>query len=228
MTEVATHPGIESLLQGGRGLPQGPARWLNERRAQALERANALTVPTTRDEEWRFTDITPLTRIHFQPVQEPAETALSDIGHFLVPEVAARLVFVDGIFAPEISAFADPACGVRVERLAEALSAQGAALEQHLTGHAAFDDNLFAALNTSYLHDGALVIAEKNRTCAAPIHLLFVATRKEIAVYPRCLVVAETGSGCMVIEDYVSLTDGVYFTNAVTEIAVAARARVRH
>jgi Fe-S cluster assembly protein SufD len=48
----------------GRGAPGGSGRaWLDARRAEALERANALAVPTTRDEEWRFTDLTPLTRL---------------------------------------------------------------------------------------------------------------------------------------------------------------------
>jgi len=63
----APHPYITALLSGCE-----PAReklaWLAERRAAALERANALTVPTTRDEEWRFTDITPLTRV---PLRAP-------------------------------------------------------------------------------------------------------------------------------------------------------------
>ena len=62
----------------------------------------------------------------------------------------------------------------------------------------------------------------------APLHLLFVATQKESANYPRCLVVAETGSSATVIEDFVALQDGAYFTNAVTEIAVADHARVSH
>ena len=34
-------------------------------RARALERANALPVPTTRHEEWRFTDLSPLYRLAF-------------------------------------------------------------------------------------------------------------------------------------------------------------------
>jgi Fe-S cluster assembly protein SufD len=41
-------------------------------------------------------------------------------------------------------------------------------------------------------------------------------------------VVAERGSECLLIEDYVSLNDGVYFNNPVTEIVVEGGARVRH
>ena len=62
----------------------------------------------------------------------------------------------------------------------------------------------------------------------APVHLLFVSTRAEVASYPRVLVVAEAGSHCTLIEDFVSVHDGAYLTNAVTEIAVADNASVRH
>lgn len=228
MSVTTIHPYIEALLKGSRELPQSPAGWLNARRAQALERANALTVPTTRDEEWRFTDITPLTKLHFQPALAAAKLALADIKRFLVPEAGVRLTFVDGLFAPELSAFAELPAGVRVSTLAEGTKTQGTALEAHLARHVAFENNLFAALNTSYLRDGALVTVAKNQAYAAPVHLLFVATQKEVAAYPRCLVVAETGAECTVIEDFVSLQDGAYFNNAVTEIVVGAGAKVRH
>jgi Fe-S cluster assembly protein SufD len=219
---------VAGLLANWHELPHSPQGWLNRRRAQALERANALTVPTTRDEEWRFTDITPLTKVHVQPAQAPATLALSDVDRFVVPEAAVRLTFVDGRFEPELSAVAGLPAGVHVSTLAEALKLGDGSLEQHLTHHAGFENNLFAALNTAYLHDGALVIVGKNRAYAAPIHVLFVTTRKEIASYPRSLVIAESGSGCTVIEDYVSLQDGAYFNNAVAEIAVGPNARVRH
>jgi len=49
-----------------------------------------------------------------------------------------------------------------------------------------------------------------------------------VAAYPRCLIVAESGSECCVLEDYVAIGEESYLTNAVTEIAVAPNAAVRH
>ena len=228
MTVVAArHPYIEALLKGYEP-PRSPLAWLDARRSAALERANALTVPTTRDEEWRFTDISPLIKLPFQPATDVPQLALTDVSRYLVSEAAARLVFVDGLFAPELSETEALPAGVRVSNLAEGLKYDSALIERHLARHVRFDDNVFAALNTCHLRDGALVRVAKDQVHAAPVHLLFVSTRPEIAAYPRCLVIAEAGSGCTVIEDYVALSDGVYFNNAVTEIAVAANARVRH
>ncbi len=59
---------LESLLQGQPQLPPSPLAWFNQLRANAVDRAGTLKVPTTRDEEWRFTDISPLAKLSFQPV----------------------------------------------------------------------------------------------------------------------------------------------------------------
>lgn len=225
---AARHPYIEALAKGSHALPQNRLSWLNERRAQALERANALTVPNTRDEEWRFTDITPLTKIQFQPAAPPPRVAMSDISHFIAPEATAHLTFVDGVFAPELSANAGLPYGVVVTHLAAALNTHAAVIEAHLACHAGFEQEVFAALNTSYLRDGAFIWVAKNQKCPTPVQLLFVSTQKEAAAYPRVLVVAEPGSECTLIEDHVGLADAVYFSDAVTEIAVDEAARVQH
>ena len=131
MTVAATHPYVAALLAGCEPA-QGRLAWLNERRAQALERANALAVPTTRDEEWRFTDITPLTRMRFQPAAAAAPLRTADVASFVAPEATTRLVFVDGIFAPEHSISAGLPYGVVATHLAAALTTHGAVIEPHL------------------------------------------------------------------------------------------------
>lgn len=209
-------------------MPHGGISWLNERRAQALERVNALTVPTPRDEEWRFTDIGPVIRTAFQPVADAPRLAAADIADFLLPEAATRLVFVDGVFAPGLSAVGGLPEGVTVAPLAAALNAHATAIEPHLAQHAGFEQEVFTALNTAFLRDGAFVRVARSKRSPAPVQVLHVATRKETAAYPRCLLVAESGSDCELVEDYVGLGDAVYFNNAVTEIVVGEGARVRH
>src|SRR6478736_1883109 len=114
MTTTAIHPYIESLLAGTHELATTPHAWLNERRGAALERANALSVPTTRDEEWRFTDLAPLTRVKLQPAAAPAAVGRDALEPLIVPEAGARIVFVDGVHAPELSSAAGETFGARV------------------------------------------------------------------------------------------------------------------
>jgi Fe-S cluster assembly protein SufD len=115
-----------------------------------------------------------------------------------------------------------------VSTLAEALKTNAVPIEPHLASHAGFDRQVFTALNTAWLRDGAVVHLSKNAVLNEPLHLLFIAAQKDAASCPRCLIVVESGAQCTVIEDYVAATDAAYFTNAVTEIAIASNARVRH
>ncbi len=218
---------LESVLAGQPQLPASPLAWFNALRAEAVDRVGVLSVPTTRDEEWRFTDISPLTKLSFQPVRTAISLQAADIERFYLEEAATRLVFVDGVYAPQLSSPAKDG-GVLVMNLATAVTAHPAAIKPHLGRHTEFRNNIFAALNTAFLHDGALIAVPRNASVAAPLHLLFIATQKEAASYPRCLLVAESGSAVTVIEDYVALQEEEYFTNAVTEIALADNARVNH
>ncbi|HXF67459.1 MAG TPA: Fe-S cluster assembly protein SufD [Burkholderiales bacterium] len=226
-TVAAVHPYIEALLKGYE-LPRSGISWLNERRARALERANALTVPTTRDEEWRFTDLTPLTRVPFQPAAGAPQPAMAEVSRFIAPEATAHLVFVNGVFAPELSANAGLPYGVLVTPLAAALATHAAVIEPHLARIAPFDNQVFAALNTAQLHDGAFVWIARNQRCPTPVQLLYLSTQRQSASYPRCLVVVESGAECTLIEDYAGLDEGPYFANAVTEIALGEGARLAH
>ena len=225
-TRIAPAGYLESLLAGQPMLPASPVSSLNALRAEAVDRVGVLTVPTIRDEEWRFTDISPLTKQTFQPARARAPREVVDAGRFDLPEATTRLVFVDGVHAPELSRIAQG--GVVVANFAAADVAQGEMIARHLGRYAEFRDNVFAALNTAFVHDGALIIVPAGFTAAAPVHLLFIAREKDAASYPRCLVIAGRGSTATVIEDFVSLQDGAYFTNAVTEMVLADEARVDH
>ena len=214
---------LESLLAGQTQLAASPLAWLNALRAAALERVGVLTVPTLRDEDWRFTDISLLTKMSFHPVRTAINLQAADIQRFHIAEAATRLVFVDGVFAPQLSNI-DVDSGAVVSNLA----AGGGACAAHLGRHAEFHTNVFAALNTAFLHDGALIVIPRDIAVATPIHVLFIATQKDVASYPRCLLLAESGSAVTVIEDYVALQEEAYFTNAVTEISLADNAHVDH
>jgi len=218
---------LETLLAGQPQWRASSMAWINALRAQAVSRLNVLTLPTSRDEEWRFTDISPLTKLSFQPVRSATDLQPNDIDRFHLEEAATRLVFVDGVYAPQLSNTLRDG-SLMVANLSAADAVQTATIEPHLGHHAAFSDNVFAALNTSVLQDAAVILVPRNVTLATPVHLLFIATQAEVASYPRCLLVAEPGSSVTLIEDYVALQDEAYLINPVTEIALAEQAHVKH
>ena len=227
MTQTATGSYLDGLMrvQAQPLAALSSPAWLKQLRARALERVGALTVPTTRDEDWRFTDLSPLTRLSWHPVQGAPQLASADLEQLSLPEAAARLVFVDGRYAAQHSF---NHAGLTVENLPAGMAEHGARVEQHLGRHAGFEQDAFTAVNTAFLHDGALIIAARDAVLEAPVQVLCISTQKETASYPRCLVIAQPGSQLTIIEEFVALHDGAGFTSAVTEMALADSAQVNH
>jgi Fe-S cluster assembly protein SufD len=222
---------LDSLLAAlaltpGNSAPTQPQR-LKKLRAQALERVNALTLPSTHAEAWRFTPLAAFARQSFHPLRTPTAVQADDISHLHIAEATTRLVFVDGVHAPQLSSVS-PDAGLAVGTLASMLAGQASSIEPHLSQHLAFHDALFAALNTAFLQDAAVLVVPRDTALATPVHVLFISTQPEVASHPRLLLVAGAGSKATLIEDYVALHEGTYFTNAVAELVLQAHAQVTH
>ncbi|WP_394755809.1 Fe-S cluster assembly protein SufD [Rhodoferax sp.] len=231
-TVVASEPGVLENLLAALALPPGSTtptqtQWLKALRAQALERVGALTLPNTHDEAWRFTSLAAFARQSFHPLRTVTALQPGDIAHLHLQEATIRLVFVDGVHAPQLSSV-DSEAGLAVGTLASMLATQASHIEPHLGRHAACHDALFAALNTAFLLDAAVLIVPRDTVLATPVHVLFISTQPEVASHPRLLLVAGAGSNVTLIEDYVALHSGTYFTNAVAEVALEANAQVTH
>lgn len=198
--------------------------------------------PTTRDEEWRFTDLSALKQVNFQAANQLSVPDLTAIESLLLPEADhSRLVFVNGIYAPELSAVALPE-DVIVSNLDGLPPAYRSRIENYLT-QVPGGQEVFTALNTAAIADVAVVWIPKNIVIETPIHLLFISTASNTPIIsqPRCLVVAESGSSVTLIEDYFNqmtnleaeeseaeVGEPIYFTNAVTEIWLEENAQVNH
>ncbi len=213
-------------------IPAAPAA-LKTLRQNAMGRFSRLGFPTTRMEDWRFTSVEPIARRPFA-LGGPADVTSDQIAPFLFPELSAsRLVFVNGRYAPALSAIQALPPGVEVRSLAEPLTGGLGWLdgvEPYLGRLAGVEDQPFAALNTAFLQDGALIRVGDDVVLDHPIHTLFVSTAPGGAVvtHPRMLVVVGRNSSVGLVESYAGVRDAPYFTNAVTELDVGENSVVDH
>lgn len=204
--------------------------WLQDLRDGAVNWVRHSVVPNTREEEWRFTDLSPLKQVDFNNVKTIHKLSLQD--DFALPEVSGRLVFVNGVYSPDLSNTENLPTGLIVGNL-DVLP--GEVIQEYLA-QAEGAKEVFTALNTAALNDVAVVWVAKNVVVETPIHLLFVSVSGESATIsqPRVLVVAESSSQVVLIEEYTNHRDTedteeeVYFTNGVTEIWVHENAQVTH
>ncbi len=210
---------------------QDPA-WLRDLREAAFARFCAVGFPTTRDEDWRFTNLSPVTRTPFRLASGSAnQFTVSDLVRWRMENAAARLVFVDGAFEPGLSNWTSLPKGVTVNGLARETASQPEAVRRHLGRYLDIDRDPFSALNTAFARDGAYVHVARGVVVERPIHLLFVSTAgsSPAMTHPRNLVVVEDEGQATVIEDYISVGNDIpAFSNAATELVAGGSASVQH
>ena len=215
-------------------LPEnGAPTWLDELRRAGVERFDAVGFPSTKDEDWRFTQLAPITRTTFQPAGRDGQSRreAEAVERFTFgSQIATELVFINGQFDPKLSKLGRLPRGVQVMSLAEAFETEPQRVRHHLARYAKVDSNPFVALNTGVLRDGVYIHIARGAIVEQPIHVLFVSTpgHEPTASHPRVLAVAEEASIATLVESYVGSGDGAYFSNCVTEIVVGANARIDH
>jgi len=219
---------FETAAANGAG---GAPDWLKGIRQGAMDGFLKTGFPSTRDEEWRFTPVTPITRGGFAASAVPATLSLADLSPYLFghPEWP-RLVFVDGQFDPALSSVAGQA-GLSVTTIRETLEADPQFLERNFGRHVRPEETPFTALNTALARDGAVIRASRGIEVAVPVHVLFVSSAAVdvIVTHPRVLVVADEQSRLQVVESYVSLSNRTrYWTNAVAEVSMGPGSWVEH
>lgn len=212
--------------------------WISRIRTTAFDRFVELGFPTTRLEEWKYTNVAAIAKMPFRRAGQAWGTLpVESIEPFTLEKGAcAQLVFVNGQYSSELSFCGKLPEGVVVSSLATVLTCDPASVEPHLARYADDRKRAFVALNTAFMEDGAFVCIPRDTIVEAPIHLLFVSSapldvaqdrpftsvddesRSATVSYPRNVFVVGSHSQARIVESYVGATDGVYCTNAVTEI----------
>jgi Fe-S cluster assembly protein SufD len=197
-----TRPYLDAFAETGTE-PQ----WLRETRRHGLDRFAKLGFPSRRGENWRYLDLRPLEQhpmlpsVMGQPMGVPAELALERSG--------ARLVLVDGRFAPELSRLDLPR-GIW-------FGATRAAIEKRpelVRGFASDEgrEHPFASLNAAFFADGFVLDVAEGVALDAPLEIVHLASGAgDASLHTRSLVNLGAGARATVVETYAG--DGKYWRN---------------
>jgi Fe-S cluster assembly protein SufD len=231
MTQIAT--GADSYAAQFAASAQAAAlpNALASLRDDAFHCFDRLGFPTTRIEEWRFSNVTSIAETPFvAPVTAPSygQAALDALP---LPRLSGpELVFVNGWFMPALSTTDGLPAEVKARSLAEVLASDPETVIPHLGQLARIENHAFTALNTAFLRDGAVIEIGKGVVVEAPIHLLFITTSGDglVLSQPRVLVLADANSQVRVLESHAGEGDTPYLNNPLTEVVVADGAVVDH
>ena len=200
--------------------------WVKDRREAAAKRFAEVGFPTTRMEDWRFTNIAPIADAKFAPASGSFAQAQSLVTSVNVPG-AVRLAIVNGQFAAGLSDLSALPKGIRIAGLRDGARDGTDGLEEHLGKVFNLDAHPFAALNTSLLDDGVAIFVTSGAVVETPIHVVVVTgDDKAVTAHPRVLIVAGANSQVRIAQTFIGTPGTEYFNNAVAEVVVGEGAHV--
>ena len=173
----------------------GSPGWLRSLRERAIARFDEVGFPSTRLEQWRFTNVQPIADTPFT-----LSAVRWDVAR--VPNGG----------------------GATVTTLGEAMQRWPDLVQAHLARHAPVDANPFTALATAFLADGIFVHVPAGAVIDEPIQLTCRIPSGDARpmTHPRLLIVLERNARAKLIEVYEGEAGGgVSLTNAVTEVVLA-------
>lgn len=206
--------------------------WLATIRDKGVADVRRLPLPDRKQEAWRYTPISFLGKTRYRALTDGPFDALqlSDIDDLLLPgHVGPRLVFVNGYLVPRLSELSQNQRAIALSSLSGGLGPVRQALRWRM-GAAVQHDNVFTALNSALMTDGALVRIAGDGMVQSPIEILHLTVNMEEpgVCHPRHMVVVEEGASAELIERYCSLGSGGVFTNAKIDVSIAANGVLRH
>jgi Fe-S cluster assembly protein SufD len=203
---------------------------LGSMREKAFESYNTLGIPTSRNEEWKYTRLAGLANKNFElhtTAVLPSDEVLNNVR--LQSEHAAELFFINGVFVKEISTFDNNA--LVVLSLHEAAESEYKNyVQQHLNQSSKYMKDGMNALNAAFIANGLFVLVKKNKVIDKPVFVYHLTdtNNDNVFVQPRSLFVIEASAQLQLIELYNNNGLHESFTNEVIEIAVQQNARLEY
>jgi Fe-S cluster assembly protein SufD len=208
----------------------GPG-WLRAWRSEAWRTYESTPLPTTRLEEWRYTDPR---KLKYDQVGLASLTA-----HEVVPQgevawlagrAASARVLLAGTRLHSLELDAElREKGVVVMDLAEAAEKYGGIVRERLGQATPAAAGKFAALNAAFWDVGVFVHVPRGVRIEQPIRILRHFTTGGAAYFPRTLILAEEGSHFGVVEEFDSPDfDAPTFSCGVVEVVANAAANVQY
>lgn len=196
-------------------------------RKGAITSFSELGFPTTKNEDWKYTNVSPILKHKYN---------LADGTPSVSPDLIKQLTFEDvdtcvitQVNGQIIPGFSDDfkQDGVIVTDFQDAFKNHADLLNTYLGKYSKFKDESFIALNTAFVENGIFIFVPDNTTVEQTIHILHLSDGAFVS-HPRNLFVVGKHSSVKIIETFHALSEEEYFRNSVSEVVLAENAFVDH
>ena len=210
---------IEGNLTSGDGI--------NKIRQDAIKTFELLGFPTVKNEEWIYTNISPVLNHGFTPYSGKKDLKSTDIKKYSIEGINEIIIVLhNGIYQNEAAITNSLPAGVILTSFKNAVKSHSDKLEKHI-GKYVKQENGFISLNTAFADDGVFIYIPDNATIQKPIHIINInGGGKEILSQPRNIIIAGKNSSATIIESYNSADNETSFTNVITELFAGEGSRI--
>lgn len=217
----------ERQLNGERETP------IHQLRQEALLRFQQLGFPTTRQEDWKYTNIKPIASRYFVSAElpEPHKVGDYELEAFSFSSMkCSQLVFINGRFDPKRSSLENLPTGVQIGSLAKLAPHFQEEWKNTLTQSLSTTKDAFQALNNAFWQDGLFIWVPPHQVIENPIYCLYYATEEQeaFAIHPKNLLIAGEASQVSLIEAYFGAKEAKNFTNVNTTIHLSDQSQVHY
>jgi len=215
-------PFIDGLEEFNSRLQNDSPVWLNQLRTSGLSRFKELGIPTTKEEEWKYTNIARLMEHRFQISTVHEINEQEAFNRYCSPK-EINIVFVNGIFAPTLSNLKNLPKGVVISNLQDAIRNNDKDLAAFFKRTETKDTESFLFLNNALFQNGAFVRVEPKIIVEPLIHIIHVTSSSspEVISCPRSMMILGKSAEAKILESHVAFSPIVYFTNAVADCLLA-------
>ncbi|MEO8859855.1 MAG: Fe-S cluster assembly protein SufD [Ginsengibacter sp.] len=211
--------------------------FIGDIRKEGFKSFNKAGLPTTRNEEWKYTGpgISNLFKKEYHLVEDEPENSISisDINLKRLPgsKNADELIFVNGKYNEGLSTIRSSENELIVLPLEKA--AEGAyeeIINEHLDKSSLVIKDGIHALNTSFIYGGVFIYVKKKQVLDHPVYVYHFSDAREnhTLSQPRSLVYVDESAKLQLVETFVTIGTMDSFTNGVMEVVVNTNAIVEY
>lgn len=203
-------------------LKQSSVSWVADLQQEGLAALVRHGFPTRHTEDWKYTQVTPLLEQRFafkSPKSSAPELEVPVPFGLQIAVNNGQISSLDGLKSKLPAGTIICTLTEAIEQHAEKIKPWLSKLMPH--------DHAFQALNSACLQEGLFIYLPVGIVIDQPLFIRHWQDEANQVVNFRHLIVAQPGSEAIIVEEYRG-ADCTYFTNTVTEIALASKAKLQH
>jgi len=227
MTQQQLPLNIEGLELYQSKLENASGAWAKVFRRKSFDQWAQISMPTVKDEEWKYTSLADVVNRRFQIASHHKLIEDKQFENYR-DKKDINIVLVNGVLWGELSDLKHLPHGLTVSSLDEALAHNNPEIQDTISKLTPNDTKAFLWMNQALFLDGVFIQAAKGAVIEQLVHIIHVTSgiAPDTIVFPRTFILVAEAAQVNILESHIGFEPVPYLSNAVTDMKIAPHAVV--